>query len=56
MRNENISTKNHGQAVWIAGKPEVIQLAGCMRKSDQIGLRIPPELKRALLQIAKKEG
>jgi hypothetical protein len=27
-----------------------------MRKSDQIGLRVPPELKRALLQIAKKEG
>lgn len=27
-----------------------------MRKSDQIGLRVPPELKRALLQIARKEG
>jgi hypothetical protein len=27
-----------------------------MRKSDQIGLRVPPELKRTLVQIAKKEG
>jgi hypothetical protein len=27
-----------------------------MRKTDQIGFRVPPELKRALLQIAKKEG
>ena len=27
-----------------------------MRKSDRIGLRVPAELKRALLQIAKKEG
>ena len=27
-----------------------------MRKGDRIGVRVPTELKRALLQIAKKEG
>ena len=27
-----------------------------MIKNDQIGLRVPAELKRALIQIAKKEG
>jgi len=27
-----------------------------MRKDEQIGLRVPAELKRALIQIAKKEG
>ncbi len=27
-----------------------------MRKEDRIGLRVPTELKRALVQIAKNEG
>jgi len=27
-----------------------------MRKEDRIGFRVPAELKRALLQIAKNEG
>ena len=27
-----------------------------MIKNDQIGLRVPSELKRALIQIARKEG
>ena len=27
-----------------------------MRKGDRIGVRVPIELKRALVQIAKKEG
>ena len=27
-----------------------------MRKDDRIGVRVPAELKRALIQIAKKEG
>jgi predicted HicB family RNase H-like nuclease len=27
-----------------------------MKKDDRIGIRVPTELKRALIQIAKKEG
>jgi hypothetical protein len=27
-----------------------------MRKDDRIGVRVPAELKRVLIQIAKKEG
>jgi hypothetical protein len=27
-----------------------------MRKDDRIGVRVPTELKRVLIQIAKKEG
>jgi hypothetical protein len=27
-----------------------------MAKDDRIGIRVPTELKRALIQIAKKEG
>jgi hypothetical protein len=27
-----------------------------MRKDDRIGVRVPTELKRALIQIAKNEG
>ncbi len=29
---------------------------GSMRKEDRIGFRVPAELKRALVQIAKNEG